>query len=70
LIYSYIFDFDYIQANDIAIITLDAPVVLSRTVAPVCLPPASADPDQYVDQDAIVLGWDGKEISVAPTLYL
>ncbi|EFX64995.1 hypothetical protein DAPPUDRAFT_303984 [Daphnia pulex] len=57
-------------ANDIAIITLDAPVVLSRTVAPVCLPPASADPDQYVDQDAIVLGWDGKEISAALTLYL
>jgi hypothetical protein len=45
-------------------------VVLSRTVAPVCLPPASADPDQYVDQDAIVLGWDGKEISAALTLYL
>ncbi|XP_046639975.1 chymotrypsin-like elastase family member 2A [Daphnia pulicaria] len=47
-------------ANDIAIITLDAPVVLSRTVAPVCLPPASADPDQYVDQDAIVLGRDAE----------
>ncbi len=38
---------------------MDAPVVLSKTVAPVCLPPASTDPDQYVDQDAIILGWGG-----------
>jgi Trypsin len=52
------------QANDIAIITLDSPVVLSRSVATACLPAASADPDQFVDQDAIVLGWgstDGNE---------
>jgi hypothetical protein len=42
----------------IAINIMDSPdVVLSRTVAPACLPPASADPDQYVDQDAILLGW-------------
>jgi len=44
-------------ANDIAIITLDAPVVLSRSVATACLPAASADPDQFVDIDAVVLGW-------------
>ncbi len=36
---------------------MDSPVVLSRTVTPACLPPASIDPDQYVDQDAILLGW-------------
>ncbi|XP_046459640.1 chymotrypsin-C-like [Daphnia pulex] len=49
-------------ANDIAIITLDAPVVLSKTVVPVCLPPESTDPDQYADQDAIILGWDASEV--------
>jgi hypothetical protein len=37
---------------------MEAPVVLFRTVAPACFPPAaSTDPDQYVDQDAILLGW-------------
>jgi hypothetical protein len=49
------------KANDIAIITLDAPVPFSRTVGSVCLPPASTDPDQYSGRDAIVLGWDGKQ---------
>ncbi|XP_046457839.1 chymotrypsinogen B-like [Daphnia pulex] len=44
-------------ANDIAIVSLDAPVDLSRTVAPVCLPTASTDPDQFVDQPAVILGW-------------
>ncbi|EFX79537.1 hypothetical protein DAPPUDRAFT_319411 [Daphnia pulex] len=48
--------------NDIAIITLDVPVVLSKTVVPVCLPPASTDPNQYADQDAIILGWDASEV--------
>jgi chymotrypsin/suppressor of tumorigenicity protein 14 len=38
---------------------MDAPVVLSRSVAPACLPVASTDPDQFVDQDAIILGWGG-----------
>jgi hypothetical protein len=32
-------------------------VVLSRSVAPACLPPASSDPDQYADKKAIILGW-------------
>jgi hypothetical protein len=49
---------------------LDAPVVLSKTVVPVCLPPESTDPDQYADQDAIILGWDGKEISAPCTNWL
>ena len=47
------------QANDIAIITLDSPVILSRSVGLVCLPAANSDPDQYVDQDAIIMGWGG-----------
>ncbi|XP_046457453.1 chymotrypsin-like elastase family member 2A [Daphnia pulex] len=44
-------------ANDIAIITLDVPVVLSRTVGPVCLAPANEEVDQYVDQSAVIVGW-------------
>jgi hypothetical protein len=47
------------QANDIAIITLDAPVSFSKSIAPVCLPAQSADPDQYADQEAAILGWGG-----------
>ncbi len=31
--------------------------MLSRSVAPACLPPASSDPDQYADKKAIILGW-------------
>ncbi|XP_046457643.1 transmembrane protease serine 11D-like [Daphnia pulex] len=46
-------------ANDIAIIVMDAPVVLSRSVAPVCLPAADTDIDTFNDQDAIILGWGG-----------
>ena len=37
--------------------TLDMPVVLSRTVSPACLPAASTDPDQHSDKDAAVMGW-------------
>jgi hypothetical protein len=32
-------------------------VIFSKTVGPVCLPPASTDPDQYSDLDAVALGW-------------
>ncbi len=57
LIFDLLLQFDFDQANDIAVIILDTPVVLSKTVAPVCLPPASTDPDQYVDKPAVILGW-------------
>ncbi|EFX78171.1 hypothetical protein DAPPUDRAFT_320659 [Daphnia pulex] len=50
-------------ANDIAIIILDTPVVISRSVAPACLPVASTDPDQYADQKAIILGWGTADIN-------
>ena len=43
---------------------MDMPVIFSRTVSPVCLPPANDDPDQYADQDAIILGWGGTGITV------
>jgi hypothetical protein len=32
-------------------------VALNKFIVPVCLPPASADPDQYVDQSAVIVGW-------------
>jgi chymotrypsin/suppressor of tumorigenicity protein 14 len=38
---------------------MDAPVFLSRSVAPVCLPAAATDIDTFNDQDAIILGWGG-----------
>jgi secreted trypsin-like serine protease len=44
-------------ANNIAILTLDMPVIFSKAVGPVCLPLASTDPDQYADVDAVTLGW-------------
>jgi hypothetical protein len=37
---------------------MDMPVIFSRTVSPVCLAPASTDPDLYQDQPAIIMGWD------------
>ena len=56
-------------ANDIAILTLDSPVIVSRSVSPVCLPPASADSDQYADKRAILLGW-GSSAVTAPNSAL
>ncbi|EFX78390.1 hypothetical protein DAPPUDRAFT_246337 [Daphnia pulex] len=47
----------FTYANDIAILTLDSPLDISRTVGPVCLAPANAALDQYADQDAVILGW-------------
>ncbi len=42
---------------------MDAPVILSKSVALACLPAASTDPDQFVDQDAIILGWGGGTVA-------
>nr|CAH0106883.1 unnamed protein product [Daphnia galeata] len=44
-------------ANDIAILVLESPVIYSDAISPVCLPPASTDPDQYADQIAAIMGW-------------
>ena len=59
-----------IQANDIAIITLDAPVSFSKSIAPVCLPAQSADPDQYADQEAAILGWAGNFGKIGNSLLI
>jgi hypothetical protein len=36
-------------------IVMDAPVIFSRSVAPVCLPPASTDPDQHLELRIIII---------------
>ncbi|XP_046648259.1 brachyurin-like isoform X2 [Daphnia pulicaria] len=56
-------------ANNIAIITLEYPVVLSNFLVPVCLPAASTDQDQYVDQSAVIIGW-GAADSATPSTVL
>ncbi|XP_046457471.1 chymotrypsinogen A-like isoform X2 [Daphnia pulex] len=56
----------FTYANDIAILTLDAPIALTKFIVPVCLPPANADPDQYVDQSAVIVGW-GTAFTAPPT---
>jgi len=43
-------------ANDIAILTLDMPVVFSKTVGSVCLPTVT-DPFTYDGQNAMIIGW-------------
>ncbi|XP_046648370.1 chymotrypsinogen A-like [Daphnia pulicaria] len=45
----------FTYANDIAMIVMDAPVIFSRSVAPVCLPPASTDPDQHLELRIIII---------------
>jgi hypothetical protein len=32
-------------------------VAISKTVGHACLPPASSDPDQYVEENAMIMGW-------------
>jgi hypothetical protein len=39
-------------------IVIGLSVVLSRTVAPICLPAQSTDPDQFINLNAMILGWD------------
>lgn len=41
--------------NDVAVLTMDAPVEYSRTIRPVCLP--TVDARQYTGQTATVIGW-------------
>ncbi|XP_046654787.1 trypsin-1-like isoform X1 [Daphnia pulicaria] len=42
--------------NDIAILTMESPVLFTSKISPVCLPPAGST-DQYTDKDAAVIGW-------------
>ncbi|XP_045033720.1 chymotrypsin B isoform X2 [Daphnia magna] len=42
---------------DIGIITMDSPVTYSKDISPVCLAPASGEPDVYAGETASVMGW-------------
>ena len=46
------------------------PVILSLKVAPACVAPASTDPDQYVDQTAVVMGWGPSGNEKSPNMSL
>lgn len=50
--------------NDVAVLTMDAPVQFSRTVRAVCLPTAGAR--QYTGQTATVIGWGSLRESKDP----
>jgi hypothetical protein len=45
-----------IQYNDIAILTLESPIVFTLAISPVCLPPMGSS-DQYLNQIATAKGW-------------
>lgn len=42
--------------NDVAVLTLDSPVQYTRTIRPICLPPAGTTTD-YAGLTATVIGW-------------
>ncbi|XP_046459628.1 trypsin-like [Daphnia pulex] len=46
--------------NDVAVLTIDPPIVYSAAVSPVCLPRASSAVDQFAGKDAAIMGW-GRE---------
>ncbi|EFX78388.1 hypothetical protein DAPPUDRAFT_246339 [Daphnia pulex] len=46
------------RSHDVAIFTLESPVVYSDVISPVCLDVASIDPDEYAGQDILaIIGW-------------
>ncbi|XP_071514799.1 chymotrypsin-like elastase family member 2A [Panulirus ornatus] len=53
-------------AYDIALIHLQQPLTLSRTVMPVCLPPSSWVKDDFVNEVITVSGWGRTEEGTAP----
>ncbi|XP_059350826.1 clotting factor G beta subunit-like [Daphnia carinata] len=42
--------------NDIALLTLDSPVVFTETISPICLPP-NGSTNQYEYRQTVVIGW-------------
>ncbi|XP_046459627.1 trypsin-like [Daphnia pulex] len=43
--------------NDVAVLTVDPPIVYSPAISPVCLPPFNNAADQFVGKDAAIMGW-------------
>ncbi|XP_046645985.1 trypsin alpha-like isoform X2 [Daphnia pulicaria] len=42
---------------DIAVLTVEPPIVYSAAISPVCLPPFNNATDQFVGKDAAIMGW-------------
>jgi hypothetical protein len=49
------------QQNDVAVLTIEPPIVYSGAISPVCLPPASSAVDQFAGKDAAIMGWGDLE---------
>ncbi len=45
------------QFFDVAVLTVEPPIVYSDAISPVCLPPANTDADQFATKDAAIIGW-------------
>ncbi|EFX79667.1 hypothetical protein DAPPUDRAFT_225026 [Daphnia pulex] len=48
---------DKTKHNDVAVLTVDPPIVYSAAISPVCLPPLNNAADQFVGKDAAIMGW-------------
>jgi hypothetical protein len=46
-----------LQHNDVAVLTVDPPIVYSGAISPVCLTPFNNAADQLVGKDAAIIGW-------------
>jgi hypothetical protein len=46
-----------LQHNDVAVLTVDPPIIYSAAISPVCLPPFNNAADQFVGKDAAIMGW-------------
>nr|CAH0107898.1 unnamed protein product [Daphnia galeata] len=57
--------------NDVAILTIDPPVIYTKDISPVCLPRASVTAvDRYADKDAVAMGWGISELGGRQSLPL
>ncbi|EFX79655.1 hypothetical protein DAPPUDRAFT_104233 [Daphnia pulex] len=45
------------KQNDVAVLTIDPPIVYSAAISPVCLPPFNNAADRFAGKDAAIMGW-------------
>uniref|UniRef100_A0A8D9E9W3 Serine protease easter n=1 Tax=Cacopsylla melanoneura TaxID=428564 RepID=A0A8D9E9W3_9HEMI len=64
------FSSDEHMKNDIALLRLEQPPILSRYVQPVCLPYGAAMSLDFTGNDTIVAGWGLTEEATTPTMLL
>ena len=46
-----------LQLNDVAVFTIDPSVSYSTAISPVCLPLFNSNANQFLNQDAAIMGW-------------